>query len=266
MFCTSGDFRQGLTNFLCLTWLVVISVTQLSQSRHPEIDTSEVMKQNVTTNFLALQMHKSDMTVVSGSKSYPQSWCHMPTLFWRISKISPFCTSGDFWWLLAEFHQLSLSDLIRGDKCNSTMTVMSSWSWYLKVMKQNIAMGFPALQMHNSDMTVVSGLKSYPQSWCHMPTLFSEISEISPFCTFDDFWWLLAGFHQFSLSDLISGYRCNSTMTVMSSWSRYVKSYKAKLHYELPSPYTCTFPTWQLCWAQRAILKVGVPCLPYFQK
>ena len=31
-------------------------------------------------------------------------------------------------------------------------------------------------------------------------------------------------------------------------------------------PYKCTFPTWQLCQAQRATLKVGVTCLPYFQK
>ena len=45
------------------------------------------MKQNVATNLLALQMHNSDMTVVSGSKSYPQSWCYMPTLFWEISEI-----------------------------------------------------------------------------------------------------------------------------------------------------------------------------------
>ena len=273
------------------------------------------MKQNITMSFPAIQMHNSDMTVVSGSKSYPQSWCHMPTLFSEISEISPFCTSDDSWWLLAGFHQFSLSDLISGHQCISTITVMSSWSWYVKsyevkccyelpsptnaqvqhdscvrveelpsklvphaylifrnkqdiscfaplvtfgnfqqgfanflcltwsavigvtqlsqsyhpqvdtskVMKQNITMSFPTIQMHNSDMTVVSGSKSYPQSWCHMPTLFSEISEISPFHTSDDFWWLLAGFHQFSLSDLISGHQCTSTITVMSSWSWYVK-------------------------------------------
>ena len=74
---TFGDFQQGFTNFLCLTWSEVISVTQLWQSCHPEVDTSEVMKQNIATGFPALQMHNSDMTVVSGSKSYPQSWCHI---------------------------------------------------------------------------------------------------------------------------------------------------------------------------------------------
>ena len=268
---TFGDFQQGFTNFLCLTWSAVISVTQLSQSCHPEIDTSEVMKQNVTTSFPALQMHNSNMTVVSGSKSYPKSWCHMPTLFSEISEITLFCTSDDFWCPLAGFHQFSLSDLISGHQCNSTITVMSSWSQYIKsyetkccyelpsptnahfwhdscvsleelpsklvshaclifrhkwdiscfaplvtfgdfqqgftnflcltrsavisvtqlwqschhevdtseVMKQNFTKSFPALQMHTSDMTVVLGSKSYPQSWCHMPTLFSEISKIS---------------------------------------------------------------------------------------
>ena len=129
---TFGNFQQGFTNFLCLTWSAVISVTQLSQSYHPQVDTSKVMKQNITMSFPAIQMHNSDMTVVSGSKSYPQSWCHMPTLFSEISEISPFCTSDDFWWLLAGFHQFSLSDLISGHQCTSTITVMSSWSWYVK--------------------------------------------------------------------------------------------------------------------------------------
>ena len=101
--------QQGFTNFLCLTWSAVISVTQLWQSCHPEVDTSEVMKQNVSTNFPALQMHNSNMTVVLGSKSYPQSWCHMPTLFWQKKvRYLAFCTCNDFWWLSARFHQLSL--------------------------------------------------------------------------------------------------------------------------------------------------------------
>ena len=30
----------------------------------------------------------------------------------------------------------------------------------------------------NSDITVASGLKSYPKIWCHTPTLSLEISEI----------------------------------------------------------------------------------------
>ena len=277
---TFGDFQQGFTNFFCLTWSAVISVTQLWQSCHPEVNTSEVMKQNVAMIFPALQMQQSNMTVVLGLKSYPQSWCHMPTLFWEISDISPFCTSDDFWWLLAGFHQFSLSDLISGHQCNSAITVMSSWSWYIKsyeakhcyklpsptsaqvqhdscvrfkelpsklvshaylilrtkwdishfaplvtfddfqqgftnffcltwsavfsvtqlwqwchhevdtsaVMKQNIAMSFPGLQMHNSNMTVMSGSKRYPKSWGHMPTLFSEISKISHIL---HLWWLL---------------------------------------------------------------------------
>ena len=94
---TFGDFQQGFTNFLCLTWSVVISVTQLWQSCYPEVDTSKVMKQNIAMSFPALQMHISNMTVVSGSKSNPQSWCHMPTLFSEISKISNVL---HLWWLL----------------------------------------------------------------------------------------------------------------------------------------------------------------------
>ena len=164
------------------------------------------------------------MTVVSGSKSYPQSWCHMPTLFSEISKISHIL---HLWWLgnfqqgFTNFLCLTWSAVISVTQLSQSYHPEVDTS---KVMKQNITMSFPAIQMHNSDMTVVSGSKSYPQSWCHMPTLFSEISEISLFCTSGDFWWLLAGFHQFSLSDLISGHQCNSTITVMSSWSWYVKS------------------------------------------
>ena len=94
---TFGDFQQGFTNFLFLPWSAVISVTHLRQSCHPEVDTSKVMKQNVTMSFPALQMHISNMTAVSGSNTYPQSWCHMPTLFWEISEISHVL---HLWWIL----------------------------------------------------------------------------------------------------------------------------------------------------------------------
>ena len=113
---TFGDFQQGFTNFLCQTWSAVISVTQLSQSRHPEIDTSKVMKQNIATSFPALQMHNSNMTVVSCSKSYPQSWCHMPTLFWEISEISHVL---HLWWLLVTSSRVSLTFSVRPDQRSS---------------------------------------------------------------------------------------------------------------------------------------------------
>ena len=51
---TFGDFQQGFTNFVCLTWSAVISVTQMSQSCHHEVNTSEVMKQNITMSFPSL--------------------------------------------------------------------------------------------------------------------------------------------------------------------------------------------------------------------
>ena len=66
---TFGEFQQGFANFLCLTWSAVISVTQLWQSCHPEANMSKVMKQNIVTSFPALQLHISNMTVVSDSKS-----------------------------------------------------------------------------------------------------------------------------------------------------------------------------------------------------
>ena len=113
---TFGDFQQGFINILCLTWSVVISVTQLSQSCHPEIDTSEVMKQNTAMSFPTLQMHISDMTVVLGLKSYPQSWCHMPTLFWEISEIYHIL---HLWWLLVTSSRVSLTFSVWHDQQSS---------------------------------------------------------------------------------------------------------------------------------------------------
>ena len=104
-------------------------------------------------------------------------------------------------------------------------------------MKQNVATSFPALQMDISDMTVVLDSKNYPQSWCHMPTLFSEISKISQVL---HLWWIPAGFHQLSMSDMISGHQCN-LLWLMSSWSQYLRSYEAKHHYELPSAINAQF-------------------------
>ena len=185
--------QQGFTNFLCLTWSAVISVTQLWQSCHPEVDTSEVMKQNVSTNFPALQMHNSNMTVVLGSKSYPQSWCHMPTLFWQkkrdISHFAPAMTFGDF---QQGFTNCLLSDMISGHQCNSTITVMSSWMIHQKLWSktfltwasQPYKCTFPTWQLCQAS-------KSYPQSWCHMPTLFwQKKARYLTFCTSGDFWWL----------------------------------------------------------------------------
>ena len=93
---TFGEFQQGFTNFLCLTWSAVISVTQLWQWCHHEVNTTEVMKQNVTMSLPALQMHNSNMTVVSGSKSY--LWKLMSHAYlilrnkWDISGFAPLVT------------------------------------------------------------------------------------------------------------------------------------------------------------------------------
>ena len=172
---TFGDFQQGFTNFLCLIWSAVISVTQLWQSCHPEVDTSKVMKQNVTTSFLALQMHNSDMTVVLDLKSYPQSWCHMPTLFWEISEISHVL---HLWWLLVTSSRVSPTFSVWSDQQSSVQ-----------------------LNYHSHVI-----LKSIPQKL----------------------------------------------------WS--------KMSLQAFQPYKCTIPTWQLCQTWRATLKVGVICLPYFEK
>ena len=113
---TFGDFQQGFTNFLCLTWSAVISVTKLWQSCHPEVDMSKVIKQNITTSFPALQMHISNMTVVLGLKSYPQSWCHMSTLFSEISEISHIL---HLWWLLVISSRVSPTFYVWPDQRSS---------------------------------------------------------------------------------------------------------------------------------------------------
>ena len=178
---TFGDFQQGFTNFLCLTWSAVISVTQMItiMSSWSQYLRSYNAK-HATMSFPALQMHNSNMTVVSGSKSYPQSWCHMPSLFWEISEIShilqPLMTFGDFQQGFTNFLCLTSSVVISVTQLSQSCHLEVDTS---EVMKENVSMSFPALQMHISNMTVVSGSKSYPQIWCHMPTQFSEICKIS---------------------------------------------------------------------------------------
>ena len=172
---TFGNFQQGFTNFLCLTWSAVIGVTQLSQSYHPQVDTSKVMKQNITMSFPAIQMHNSDMTVVSGSKSYPQSWCHMPTLFSEISEISHVL---HLWWLLVTSSRVS--------------PIFSVW-----------------------------------------PDQRSSV---------------YLNYHSYVILKLI----CQKLWSKMLLWAS--------------QPYKCTSPTSQLCQSWIATLKVGVTCLPYFQK
>ena len=192
MFCTSGDFWWIPAGFHQLSMSNLISGHQCNLTMtvmSSWIHTTEVMKQNVTMSLPALQMDNSDKTVVSGSKSYPQSWCHMPTLFWEISKISHVL---HLWWLFGEFQQGFANFLCL--TWSAVISVTQLWQSCppevdtSKVMKQNVAMSFPALQMDISDMTVVLDSKNYPQSWCHMPTLFWEINEISQVL---HLWWLL---------------------------------------------------------------------------
>ena len=45
-------------------------------------------------------------------------------------------------------------------------------------MKQNIAASFPTPSIANSDITIASSSKSYPEKWCHTPTLSLEIGKI----------------------------------------------------------------------------------------
>ena len=158
-----------------------------------------------------------------------------------------------------------MSDMISSHQCNSTMTVMSSWSQYHRSYEAKCHYELTSPTMHNSNMTVVSGSESYPQSWCHMPTLFWEISEISQVLHLWWLWWIPAGCHQLSLSDMISSHQCNSTMTVISSWSWYVKSYEAKCATSFPA-LQMDISDMTVVLDSRTTLKVGVTCLPYFQK
>ena len=188
---TFGEFQQGFTNFLCLTWSAVISVTQLWQWCHHEVNTTEVMKQNVTMSLPALQMHNSNMTLVSGSKSYSQSWCHMPTLFWEINEISQVLHLWWLWWIPAGCHQLSLSDMISSHQCNSTMTVISSWSWYVKSYEAKCCYKLPSPTNGHFWHDSCVGLKELPSKLVsHAYLIFrnkQDISGFAPLVTFGEF-------------------------------------------------------------------------------
>ena len=166
-------------------------------------------------------------------------------------------------WLLAGFHQLSMSALISSHQCNSTMTIMSSWSGYVKSYEAKHRYELPSptnAQFQHDSCVRLNELPSklvsnaylilrnkWDISILHLWWLLVTSSRVSPiFCltwsaviSVTQLWQ--SGFHQFSLSDLISSHQCNSTVTVMSSWNRYIKSYEAKHHYELPSPTNAHF-------------------------
>ena len=184
---TFGNFQQGFTNFLCLTWSAVISVTQLSQSYHPEFDTSKVMKQNITMSFPAIQMHNSDMTVVR-LKELPSKLVSHAYLIFR-NKWDIFVLH--LWWLLVTSSRVSPIFSVWPDQRSSVYLNYHSYvilkSIYQKLWSKTFLW---ASQPYKCTILKwqLSGSKSYPQSWCHMPTLFSEISEISHIL---HLWWLL---------------------------------------------------------------------------
>ena len=286
------------------------------------------------------------MTVVLGLKSYPQSWCHVPTLFSEISKnlmFAPLVT-------LVTSSRVSPIFSVWPDQqsqCNSAMTVISSWSWYVKSYEAEHRYELPSPTNAHSNKTVVSGSKSYPQNWwshaylifrnkwdisCFAPLmtlvtssrvsptfyvwhdqqssvylnydshvilklifqklwskhcyklpsptnakfwhdssvrlkelpsklvshayLISEISEISQIL---HLWWLLVTSSRVSPTFSVWHDQRSSvylTMTVMSSWSQYLRSYEAKCCYDLPSPTNAQFWHDSWCWTQRATLKV----------
>ena len=129
----------------------------------------------------------------------------------------------------------TFSDLITCHQCNSTMTVMSSWSRYIKSYEAKCCYELHsptnAQFQHNSCV----GLEELPSKLVSHAYVTlrnkSDISCFAPLVTFSDFQQDFTNF-----LCLISGYQCNSTITVMSSWSQYLRSYEAKYCYKLPSP------------------------------
>ena len=119
-------------------------------------------------------------------------------------------------------------------QCNSTMTVMSSWSQYIKSYEAKccykVHSPTNAQFQHNSCVR----LEELPsQLVSHAYFIFRnkrDISHFAPLVTFGDF---QQGFTNFLC--LISSHQCNSTMIVMSSWSWYLRSYEAKCCYKLTS-------------------------------
>ena len=169
---TFGDFQQGFTNFLCLTWSAVISVTQLWQSCHPEVDMSKVMKQTCRYELPSPTNAQFQHDSCVRLNELPSNLVSYAYLILRNKwDISMFCTSDDFWWLLAGFHHF----------------LCLTWS------------------------AVISVTHYDSQGFTNFLCLPDQQSQ------------------------------CNSTVTVMSSWSHYIKSYEAKHHYELPSPTNAHF-------------------------
>ena len=146
------------------------------------------MKQNITMSFPAIQMHNSDMTVVR-LKELPSKLVSHAYLIFR-NKWDIFVLH--LWWLLVTSSRVSPIFSVWPDQRSSVYLNYHSYV-ILKLICQKLwsKMLLWASQPYKctiSNITVVSGSKSYPQSWCHMPTLFSEISKISHVL---HLWWLL---------------------------------------------------------------------------
>ena len=102
-FAPAGDFWWLSARFhqlsLCLTWSAVISVTQLSQSCHPEVDTSKVMKQNMS--LWASQPYKCTFPTWQLCQDFEELpsklVSHAYLILTEISKISHVL---HLWWLL----------------------------------------------------------------------------------------------------------------------------------------------------------------------
>ena len=104
-----------------------------------------------------------------------KKWCHTPTFSLEIYEIfNIFCFTncqlplGNFVWTTL------LAVLSSVNPCWSCHSAANTW----EVMKQNIATSFPTPYITNSDITVASSMKSYPEKWCHTPTLSLDISKI----------------------------------------------------------------------------------------
>ena len=119
----------------------------------------------------------SDITVASSSKSYPEEWCHTPTLSLEICiEILHFLfllTFSYHWETLYEPHY---------QKCWVKFThaghVILQLILY-KLWSKTLLQALQLLSIANSDITVASSSKSYPEKWhVTLHTLSLEISKI----------------------------------------------------------------------------------------
>ena len=111
-----------------------------------------------------------------------------------ISEISKISYVLHLWWLLVNSSRvspLSLSDLISSHQCNLTITLTSSWNWYLRSYEAKHCYELPSPTNAQFQHDSCVRLKELPSKLVsHAYLIFRnkrDISHIAPLVTFGDF-------------------------------------------------------------------------------